>query len=263
MEWEAVLGRQSAVACRSQLYAAGLTTGVLRAHLRAGRWTAFGRRVVVAHNGDLTGVQRQWVAVLGTGAGAVLAARSALVWHGLGGWPAPVVEVLVAKGTRVLPLPGIHRRVHESRRFHSSDVRRSRGLPIVRVERAAVDAAAWSAAPRSACGLLAAVVQQRLSTADRLVAELEAAGPVRHAPLLRTVLADIAGGAQALSEVDFGDFCRRHGLPAPVRQVVRLDAQGRRRYVDAELSLHGHRVLVEIDGAVTWSRRRTGRTCCG
>ena len=250
MSWRAVFEEQDGVARRSQLYAGGLTSGQLRARLASGRWRAWGPVVVVSHNGPLAGRQPAWAVVLGSGVSAALAGASALAEAGLRGWPVARVEVVVPKGQWSPPLPGIVRKVHQTRRFPVRELRMVRGLPSARVERAAVDAAAWSQSPRAACGLMAAVVQQRLTSAERLQAELSRAGAVRHARLLRAVMTDIAGGAQALTEVDFGDFCRRYGLPPPVRQVVRKDSAGRRRYVDAELRLGGCRVLVEIDGAM-------------
>ncbi|HVI38403.1 MAG TPA: hypothetical protein VM684_19350, partial [Gaiellales bacterium] len=121
----------------------------------------------------------------------------------------------------------------------------------VSVERALVDAAVWSRRPRTACGILAAGVQQRLSSATRLLAELERAGAVRHRGLLRHALLDIDGGAQAVSEIDFIRFCARNGLPRPKHQIVRRDANGRRRYLDATLvGPSGRVVRVEIDGAL-------------
>lgn len=63
------------------------------------------------------------------------------------------------------------------------------------------------------------------------------------------VLDDLAGGSQAMSEVDLVRLCRRGGLPVPVRQGVRRDGAGRRRYLDAEWQLpDGRRVLLEVDG---------------
>lgn len=65
--------------------------------------------------------------------------------------------------------------------------------------------------------------------------------------MIRQTVADIAGGAEALSEIDFVRLCRRHGLPAPHLQQRRADASGRTRWLDAywrEWGLH-----VEIDGA--------------
>jgi very-short-patch-repair endonuclease len=50
----------------------------------------------------------------------------------------------------------------------------------------------------------------------------------------------------SLAELDFVHLCRDNGLPEPSRQVVRRDAAGRRRYLDAYFD--GWRVHVEIDG---------------
>jgi hypothetical protein len=140
-------------------------------------------------------------------------------------------------------------KVHESRRFSAQDIHPSRTPPQVGIERALVDTAVWSPPPRTACGVLAAGVQQRLTTAPRLREMLESAGNVRHRKLLLAVLADIEGGAQAVSELDFLRFCRRHGLPRPQLQT-RLDTAGRRRYLDATFRRQDGRMIgVEIDGA--------------
>jgi hypothetical protein len=142
-------------------------------------------------------------------------------------------------------------KVHESRRFSARDIHVGRDLPQVRVERALVDAAVWSRTARSACGVLAAGVQQRLTTPARLMAELEAAGAVRYRRVLVPALMDIEGGPEAVSENDFIRFCSRHGLPRPVHQQVRVDSAGRRRYLDATLCRSdGGLVHVEIDGAL-------------
>jgi hypothetical protein len=99
--------------------------------------------------------------------------------------------------------------------------------------------------------VLAAGVQQRLTTAPRLLEELSLAGAVRHRRLMAAALVDIAGGAQAVSEMDFSRFCARHGLPVPTRQTVRRDHDGRRRYLDATLTSPTGKVIhVEIDGAL-------------
>lgn len=74
---------------------------------------------------------------------------------------------------------------------------------------------------------------------------------------MQLAVGDIAQGAQALSEIDLGQLCRRYGLPPPVRQVVRRDGFGRRRYVDAEwVSRSGKRLIAEIDGALHLVPRR-------
>jgi hypothetical protein len=119
------------------------------------------------------------------------------------------------------------------------------------VERAAIDAACWSARSRHCAGLLAAVVQQRLSTPQRLLSELHAAGRIPRRRLMQLTLQDIAGGAAALSEIDFGRLCRRYGLTVASRQQLRLDAQGRRRYLDGVVTAPGGAsVAFEVDGAL-------------
>ena len=54
-----------------------------------------------------------------------------------------------------------------------------------------------------------------------------------------------------MSEIDFVKLCRRHGLPAPIQQLVRRDSVGRRRYLDASWQRSdGRLVVVEVDGAL-------------
>jgi hypothetical protein len=57
---------------------------------------------------------------------------------------------------------------------------------------------------------------------------------------------DAGGGAHSLPEVEFVRLCRRAGLPTPKCQASRVDAAGRRRYLDAYFEEYG--VHVEIDG---------------
>ncbi|HEX4018347.1 MAG TPA: hypothetical protein VHX15_16545 [Frankiaceae bacterium] len=69
--------------------------------------------------------------------------------------------------------------------------------------------------------------------------------------MMLRALTDISGGAHALTEIDFASLCRRHKLGKVVHQAVRLDDQGRRRYLDVEIeSLGGARIWCEIDGAL-------------
>jgi hypothetical protein len=66
--------------------------------------------------------------------------------------------------------------------------------------------------------------------------------------LILDTLGDIAGGAQALSELDFTrNVVRAFRLPEPTRQAARRDARGRRRWTD--VSWDACRLVVEIDGA--------------
>jgi hypothetical protein len=239
---------QDGVLARAQLRRAGIGRDVVRRAVSAGRWTAIGPRVVVLSSGAVGRRQRAWAAVLHAGPRAGLAGRTAAEFAGLRGWTEEDVHVVVPKGgPAVRPQSGTV--VHESRRLHPGDVLVSASPPRVRPARALVDAAAWSRSPRAAVGLLVAGVQQRLATPAQLRAELATAGHVRHARLLRLTLADIAGGSQALSELDLVAGCRARGLPVPERQAVRWQ-DGRRRYLDAVFRrADGSVLVVEVDGA--------------
>ena len=242
---------QAGVVRRSQLAALGMTSSEIEAMVAAGRWRAHGVIVVAMHNGPLSHEQQLWAAVLNAGPHAALAARTAAAAHGLVGWAAECIEVLVPRGSAVPAGLGLAVKIHESRRFTVDDIHPGRALPQVRVERALIDAAVWSARPRTACGVVAAGVQQRLSTPAKLRAELGRAGAVRYRRLLEAALLDIDGGAQAVSELDFLRFCRRNGFPRPELQEVRVDARGRRRYLDATFRDRDSRPFrVEIDGAL-------------
>jgi hypothetical protein len=235
--------QQDDVITRAQLRDLGYDREAVRWQVAARRWQALGPRVVVLHNGPLTPRQQRWRAVLSQHH-AALAGLTATADYGLSGFGDETVHILVAHGTRVASMPGV--RVHVSRRFGEEDIAPGRLLPTVRVERALVDAASWTHAPRKACGLLAAGVQQRLTTASRLRTELRSATKARHHALLTLVLGDIEGGADSFAEIDFGRLARRAGLPPPRRQAFRLDRAGRRRWLDADFGSFS----AEVDGAV-------------
>jgi very-short-patch-repair endonuclease len=110
-----------------------------------------------------------------------------------------------------------------------------------------VDAAAWMGTDRGAQAVLAAGVQQRMVRVSDLVAALERNERLYRRKIIRQTLGDIAGGAHALSELDFTTLVvRRFKLPEPDRQV-RRDERGCRRWLDA--LWEEARLVVEIDGA--------------
>lgn len=249
---------QDDVVRRSQLVACGISYATIEAQVAATRWKELGPVLIVLHNGPLTRVQELWAAVLNGGKLAALAGRTAAIEGGLTGWSSVGVEILVQRGTTVEPLPGVELVVHESRRFDRVDIHPALKPARTRMERSLVDAATWTKDVRAACGLLCAGVQQQLTTAAKLSDALSSAGQVRHRRLLTATLDDIAGGAQALSEIDFTRLVRRYRLPVTVeRQTMRVTKDGRRRYLDVTLrSRSGRRLHVEIDGAVHLLPRR-------
>jgi very-short-patch-repair endonuclease len=68
----------------------------------------------------------------------------------------------------------------------------------------------------------------------------------RRRTVITETVADAAGGAHSLPELDFLQLSRSAGLPEPKLQYLRRDATGRRRYLDAYYEKYG--VHVEIDG---------------
>jgi hypothetical protein len=247
---EILLRHQAGVATLGQLVGAGVSESTVRAQLAGRRWQRVGSRCVVTHNFTVPVAQMLWVAVLDPAGPVAAAGVTVLQRRGFRyfGDELTRLHVVVRHGARYHRLPGV--KIHESRRFRDEDVRHIGGLPCTGIERAALDAAAWQPSPRYACGLVAAVAQQRLSSASAMSEELRFVGRVRHKQHLRLALADIGGGAEALGELDVAGMCRRFGLPAPVHQRVRLDRSGRRRFLDCEWRLaDGTVVVLEIDGS--------------
>jgi hypothetical protein len=238
-----------AVVRRTHLLAAGVTLATMRSQLGARRWRELNDSVICLHNGPLTPEQARMAVVASAQWPAALCAVTAMSLWGVVGVETDVVHVVVRRGARVLPVPGVRVKVHESRRFTDADVSRVRQLPATSLDRATIDAAAWTPDAREAARIIVAPVQQRRTTAKRLMSTLASAGQVRHRRVLAALLADIEGGAEALSESEFLAFCRRHGLPRPMLQV-RLDSAGRRRYIDATLRAGDRVVRVEVDGGV-------------
>jgi len=238
---------QAGVVTRRQLAALGMSYRKLEAQLSARRWTSVGPDCIVLHNTEPTRVQLMQLGVLHAPRGC-LASASALEVHDFTGLCDERIHVVTPRGTTVWRHAAIT--LHESRRLLASDVRRRHGLPLTGVERSAIDRAAWQRRPGFAAALIAAVVQQGLTVPERLEAELDTVGRVRHASVMRLALHDIEGGARALSEIDLAKVCRRFGLQPPERQRVRLDKAGKRRYLDAEWRRgDGGTIALEVDGS--------------
>lgn len=231
-----------------------LTTGIairwlgraaVRWRLESGRWQRPCRGVLVTRPGPLAGDQLLWVPVLACGAGAALAGLTAARLGGLAGFDERRVHVVIPAARRVsVSVPGAL--LHRSVTLEPADIHPARQPPRTRLARSLLDAAAWAMTEDRARALLAAGVQQGLVLVDELHAALARQPRIRRHALISSTLSDVAGGAQALSELDFCRLTRRYGLPEPERQAVRLDAAGRRRWLDAYWEQA--RLVVEVDG---------------
>jgi hypothetical protein len=202
------------------------------------------------HTGTLTVDEAREAVLASCSSLCALAGLTGMAVHGVRGFETTAVHVLIGKSCRVLPVAGVEIVVHELREFTPADVFTRRGLAVTGIARSLVDAAIWSPDARSGARILVAGVQQRCVRARDLEREANRRLRLRHGAVLRPVLADLVGGAQALSDVEFLRFCRRHGFPRP-QLNVRHDASGRRRYLDALIKCpDGRLVRVEIDGGV-------------
>jgi len=238
---------QSAVVHRAQLRSLGWTPHQIQHEIDVGRWQATAPSVLVMHNGPLATAQRCWLGVLHAGASAALSHGTVLSLAGLKHWETPVIDVLTAKGWAPDPLDGFFFR--QSRRNYLGWLHPVRKPRQIRIDLACLLAAERKRTVRMGVGLVAATVQQRLTTASRLYAASLEVTKLRHGKQIRLALLDIAGGTHSFGEIDVGQLCREHGLAPPLRQRFRLDARGRRRYLDCEWELpDGTIVVLEVDG---------------
>ncbi|VXB00851.1 hypothetical protein [Nocardioides sp. AX2bis] len=244
----ALITDQAGMVARRQLTAHGVDWDHVDAAVRASRWVARTPRVVSTTTGPLDLQQRRWLAVLHAGPRSMLGSLSAAAAHGLAGWGRDTLTVWVDDELSFDPVPGV--RFFRTRRPHDLLLRHAHGLPLAQLEPAVLLWAAYDADLRSAHGVLAAVVQQRLTTAERLQSWIPVLRPLRRAASFRSVLEDVARGSHSRAELDLVDLCRDHGLPLPDRQRPRRDPAGRARWTDAEWDLpDGHVVVLEVDGA--------------
>jgi hypothetical protein len=241
---------QERVVSRRQLRALGWSDSQIDHEINSGRWHAPAWGVVALQNAPLTYEQRLWLGVLHAGDDAVLThltacRRAGLEWKG----DDETIHVLTAKGDLVDPIDGFF--FHQTRRPYQKWVRQlPSGPPRLPLDYAALLAAERDRFVRRAIGLLASCVQQRLTTADRLLVTQPRIRKLRNGAVFAVALGDIAGGAQSFAEIDVGHLCERAGLAQPVRQAIRKDAEGRRRYLDCEWELPDGRVVVlEVDGS--------------
>ncbi|WP_110239525.1 hypothetical protein [Nocardioides gilvus] len=233
---------QGGVVSLEQLRSYGVTRSQIRAQVEALRWRRVHSQVVAMHTGPLSEQGTWWAAVLEGGPRAHLDGASALLAEGLTGFTTSVVRVSVPPESRARRAEGVD--IRRTRRHDAEAVVR-RGVPRVRADVAAVNAALWAVSDRQAVLLATMAVQQRLTTPERVGAALLRVRRDRRRALLHACVLDLLGGVRSLGEADFARECRRRGLPEPTRQSVRRGPHGA-WYLDVHWEDWG--VVVEIDG---------------
>lgn len=232
-----------------------LSRGQIRWRVSSGRWQRPCKGALVTHSGPLPWIQMLRVSLIAAGPGAALGGLTAAWEDGFKGFgdtdpayerPIHILVPATRKRRTELPYPNI--KLHYSTALTDLDVHPARDPRRTRIARSLVDAASWRATDRGAMAILAAGVQQGKTQVCDLLAVLDRRKTLYRRRLMYEVIADIEGGAQALSELDFtGLVVRRFGLPEPTRQVAKRDSRGRRRWIDAVWERQ--KVMVEIDGA--------------
>lgn len=246
--WAPLAAAQAGILSRPQLNEMGFDHDYVRTQLRSGRWQAMTSVVVATCSGELTREQLMWAGVLHGGDRALIGGITALEVHGIRNWSRDEVTVIIPKSRGIEPVPGV-KYVETRRDFSDARAPRLDLLPVLKVGPAALLFAGYERNRRTAEGLIAAVVQQRLATPSSLREWIDLMQPLARSHQFRPALDDIEGGSQSLTERDLLKVCRRFNLPLPDRQTRRRDASGRWRYTDAEWHLpDGTVVMLEIDG---------------
>ncbi|MEI7054854.1 hypothetical protein WBG06_03470 [Nocardioides sp. CCNWLW239] len=243
-DWRGIAAAQGGLITRAQLAEAGMARWGVAHRIASERWQLLSPTVIATTTGELSDVQRIWHAVLHAGEGAMAGGLTAAELAGLKNWRREETTVLVPyRRGRPRALPGVRFvRVRRSLTAVGSP-------PRCRIEPAVLLFAAADRSERTAQGVLAAVVQQQLTSPESLLEWLDRLAPLRRAAVLRRAIEDIEGGAQSLAEMDVRRMCRTFGLAEPLRQVKRRDADGRIRFTDCEWRLADGRTLVlEVDG---------------
>ena len=247
--WRELAAAQAGLITRSQLRELGVDRWAVAHRIQTERWQALSPIVVGTTTGPLSREQTCWLGVLHAGRGAMLGALTAAEAAGLKNWHRDTISVLVPYENDVpTRLAGVD--FARTRRAFDDLLQPGTALPRCRLEPAILLFGAADRSTRTAQGVLAAAVQQRLTRPADLLSWIDRLRPLRKAPLLRTALHDMAGGAQSLAEIDIKRLCTSHRLRSPERQVKRRDADGRLRFTDCEWRLPDGRTLVlEVDGA--------------
>ena len=238
---------QAGLLARRQLTSLGIDANRVRNQIAAGRWCGRSSTVVSTTTGPLSREQAMWLGVLHAGSPALVGGLTAAERLGLRNWHRDEVTVLVPYENDVDHIPGIH--FVRTRRGLGRLRAGEEGLPLCRLEPAVLLFAAYQRSRRTAQGVVAAAIQQQLTTVEDLERWLSDLRPIRFAPVLRAALADIAGGAQSVAEIDVRRMCRTVGLALPQRQRSRRDVRGKHRWTDCEWEMpDGHVLVLEVDG---------------
>lgn len=227
---------------RKKLREVGIGREAVRTECRAQRWASAGRHTVVIGGTQPVGRGLLFRAVWESGSGAALDGAAGLLASGLTGFEPSQIDVSLPARSRCHQVSGV--KLH--RRDAMPPCIEVGGLRTIEPARATLNAASWAVSDRQAAYILVLAVQQHVVSANLLLKRVQSLSRLRRGPFVRQIVLDIADGARALSELDFAQLCRKHGLPQPSRQVMRKVTAGK-AYLDCYWE--NHSLVVEIDGS--------------
>lgn len=216
---EAVLELQSGVISRRQFLEAGRQPHDLKRMVRQRELVRVHPRVYVDHTGELTWLQRAWAGVQFAWPAALThdSALRAADGPGRRGRDDSTIHIAIDRERSLVLPPGL--RLHRLADFHAK-VRWNNSPPRVRLEEAAIDVAAEARDDFAAISTLAAAVQSRRTTPERLTSALDGRSRLARRQFLAGALHDIAAGTCSVLEQGYLDLVERpHRLPRGNRQV--------------------------------------------
>jgi hypothetical protein len=202
--------RQASVVSRRQLYAAGLSRGAVRHHIKVGRWQRIGDQSICLHNGPLSRSGHHWAAVFQGGPRACLDGTTALIASGLERFTDTAIRVSVPRGARVRRTDAYD--IRQTRRWAAADIVRL-GVPRTQPAVAAVRAALWTRTDREATYVVTVTVQQGLAAPEDIGHELLRIRRDRRRQLLHAVVLRLPLlGLRLQPEEFFAQIARGLGL---------------------------------------------------
>ena len=231
---------QDGVVTRDQVTGLGLSRHALARLTRDGHWRRLAIGLYYTASVDPNWSAVAWGGVLLGGPDARLGPSSSAYLHRLEADPPVAVDVFVPPDRRVR-VTGPWAFIRDSASGRS---RRSIGSPPrLRAEQTVIDLTAHRPADE-VVAFITRAVQLRLTTADRLLTELDRRARHPHRALMVGMLGEVAAGAESVLEVMFAqDVERPHGLPVGRRQKSRLGLP-----YCTDVGYDAFALLVELDG---------------
>jgi hypothetical protein len=242
-----ILREQSGVISRRQALGAGLGDHDIRRLLRRREWALVHGGVYVDHTGPLPWLQRAWAAVLLAWPAALCHDSALRAADGPGKRDrddAAPIHVAVQRSRAFVAPAGI-----VPHRLSDLELKTQWNLspPRLRIEQAVLDVAAEAADDFHSIAVLAAAVQSRRTTAERVLHALHGRSRIARRAFLVGVLRDIGEGTCSVLEHGYLTRVERpHGLAVPERQVA-ASSRGP-IYRDVEYRRYG--LVLELDGRV-------------